>query len=249
MLKSAFAGVLILAGGVASAALPPVVEGNPQSVARPAAGGVGMVEIYNRLQQLQQEVQTLRGELEEHSYMLDNINKRQRDLYMDLDRRIQALEGGGVRAPAPAASSLAPSESAPSANVPATTSNQGSEKSDYDQAFSLLKAGDYDKAAEAFSQFVTTYPQSGYVPNALYWLGEANYVTRKFEPAKSAFDQVIQQYPAHSKAKDAMLKVGYIHFENKDWNAAKQMLDNVVTHYPGSSAARLAQQRLDAIKQ
>lgn len=242
--------LLMMAGGAANAALPPVVEGNPQPAARAASGGVGMVEIYNRLQQLQLEVQTLRGELEEQSYTLDNINKRQRDLYMDLDRRIQQLESGGR--PSGSAMPAVGSDSVQSVVTPPASpvgSSGMDDKAEYDQAFALLKDGKYDQAADAFKRFVASHSGSVYVPNALYWQGEAYYVTRQFDPAKSVFDQVLQQYPAHSKAKDAMLKIGYIHFENKNWAAAREMLDNVVSRFPGTSASRLAQQKLDAIKQ
>lgn len=244
--KVLWAALILMVGGAAQAALPPVVEGNPPTAPAGAASNVGLVEIYNRLQQLQNEVQTLRGQVEEQTYLIDNMTKRQRDLYMDLDRRIQQLESGQA-SQGPASSDLGgPSEpSGSSAGSPAPAS--GNDQAAYDQAFDLLKSGKYEQAATAFQQFVAQYPNSGYLPNALYWQGEAYYVTRKFDPAMSAFQQVLRDHATHSKAKDALLKVGYIQFENKDWAASRQTLRDVVSKYPGTSAARLAQQRLNTI--
>lgn len=208
-----------------------------------------MVEIYNRLEHLQREVQTLRGELEEQAYTLDNLNKRQRELYLDLDRRIQQLEGTGARSVAPVPSGSATPPVPDAASSPAIHDTSASDKDEYEKAFGLLKDGRYEQAINAFHAFVITHPNSAYVPNALYWQGEASYVTRDFVKAMEVFQQVLAQYPAHSKAKDAMLKIGYIHYENKQWAAAREALDNVVARYPNTSASRLAKQRLDQMNQ
>ena len=56
-------------------------------------------DVILQLQQLQQEVQQLRGELELQKYTLDAQNKRQRELYLDVDRRLHRVEAGGQSAP------------------------------------------------------------------------------------------------------------------------------------------------------
>ncbi|WP_457673064.1 YbgF trimerization domain-containing protein, partial [Thiolapillus sp.] len=64
----------------------------------------GLVELMVKLEALQAEVQKLRGENEVLAHKLDEMKKRQRDLYLDLDRRLVQLERGGVAAaPAPRA--------------------------------------------------------------------------------------------------------------------------------------------------
>ena len=88
-----------------------------------------------------------------------------------------------------------------------------------------------------------------YLPNALYWLGEASYVNRDFSRALAEFNKVIVDYATHSKAKDAMLKIGFIQYENKQWKEARQTLQNVVSAFPGTTVSGLAQKRLDRMRQ
>ncbi len=60
----------------------------------------GLLEILQQLQQLQQDISQLRGDIETHNYNLDQLTRRQRDLYADMDRRLQQLEVGGTVLPA-----------------------------------------------------------------------------------------------------------------------------------------------------
>ena len=105
------------------------------------------------------------------------------------------------------------------------------------------------EAIADFSQFVTTFPTSVYIPNALYWLGEASYVSRNFKRALDEFTKVVSQYPAHSKAKDAMLKIGFIQYENKQWQQARETLGKVIASYPDTTVSSLAQKRLERMRQ
>ncbi|MBQ0724622.1 MAG: tol-pal system protein YbgF [Cycloclasticus sp.] len=244
---------IVLLSGAASAALPPVVDGTGQvtssAVAAPAAPASSMMGLYNRLEQLQNEVQQLRGQVEEQTYLIDNLKKRQRDLYLDTDRRLQELETGR-----PISSSSAPPSPLSATNNQVVQSKRpaspagGQDKQAYEAAFSSLKSGQYQQAINHFTQFASDYPTSSYLPNALYWLGEASYVNRDFKRAEHEFNQVLVQFPSHSKAKDAMLKIGFIQHENKQVKQAQQTLTNVVKSYPGTTVARLAEQRLEKMR-
>ena len=59
----------------------------------------GLLEILQQVQQLQQDISQLRGEIETHNYNLVQLTRRQRDLYADMDSRLQQLEGGGAVLP------------------------------------------------------------------------------------------------------------------------------------------------------
>ena len=54
----------------------------------------GLVDMLNRLEQMQQDLQQLRGQQEELSHRLDGFERRQREQYMHIDRRLQQLETG-----------------------------------------------------------------------------------------------------------------------------------------------------------
>jgi tol-pal system protein YbgF len=57
------------------------------------------VELLNRINQMQGELANLRNLLEQQTFELESLKKRQRDQYLDLDSRLQRIEGSGPSAP------------------------------------------------------------------------------------------------------------------------------------------------------
>jgi len=241
---------LALLSGAASAALPPVVDGNSQPVA--AATSSSLLGMYKRLEQLQNDVQQMRGQLEEQTYLIESLKKRQRDLYLDTDRRIQQLEMPVLKQPLPLTEPNGSAAStSPASNVSTKPQSQplGIDKAAYDKAFAGLRAGNYQQAIDDFSAFVSSYPTSIYLANAYYWLAEASYVNRDFTRALDEFNKVLTQFPQHAKAKDALLKIGFIQYEKKQWQQARKSLQQVTANYPGTTVASLATKRLERMQQ
>jgi tol-pal system protein YbgF len=222
---------------------------------------------------LQNEVQNLSGQLEEQAHSMEQLKKRQRDLYLDIDRRLQGMEKAQASMPStPAAGgsvfgSAMPGGTMPNAPLPSAGSTQAAgaattgatlsgdtqtdpqeERVAYERAFNLLKDGRYDLAVAAFKAFMQTYPAGQFADNAQYWLGEANYVQRHFRVALSEFDKVVKNYPKSPKRADALLKLGYSYQELGDLDKARLSLNEVVMSYPNSTAASLAQKRLQDLK-
>ena len=196
-----------------------------------------LLEIMRRLDSLQTEVQKLRGEADVQAHELRGIKDRQRDLYLDIDRRLKQMEGTGVSAPQSSPGSAA-------TEAPPEAQNSG-ERQAYEQAFNVLKDGRYEQAIQEFTQFLSRYPNGQYAANAQYWLSEAHYVSRHFQIAINEFRKLIDKYPSSPKLADAILKLGFAYYELSDWTQARNMLTAVVTRFPSSSAARLANNRLD----
>lgn len=227
-----------------------------------------LVNMLEQVTALQREVQQLRGDVEVQTHTLESLQKRQRDLYLDIDRRLHRLEAGGVETNAPlpatsgaatgapaapaAAAATAPAAAAATSGRPSGAETAGLNPADqrkaYDNALELLKEGRYNDAAGAFQSFLKTYPGSSYADNAQYWLGEVYYVTRQFDPAMAEFGKVLSEHGASTKVADAKLKMGYIQYEKQNWSRARELLEQVVKGYPGSTSARLAQERLDRMK-
>lgn len=223
----------------------------------------GLMEMLERLEQLQTEVAQLRGELEVQTHSLDGLQRRQRDLYLDIDRRLHRLEVAGVQPPAPGAGAAPVTPPAPGASpgtspglpplnkvpTPAAEGDRvldaAKERDAYEHALDILKEGRYEQAAKAFRVFLASHPGSRYAANAQYWLGEAYYVTRKFDTALQEFGKVVEQFPNSGKQADARLKMGFIQYELKDWSSARQTLELVVGRYADTTAARLAKDRLE----
>ncbi|MES0873463.1 tol-pal system protein YbgF [Sinimarinibacterium thermocellulolyticum] len=223
---------------------------------------------------LRDDLRSLRGEVERMRYDFDQMQKRGRDQYIDLDRRLQRLEGGappsigtgGNFAPLPstgarveasgtlttppvAAGASAPTVAGPDAVAAPVTISAGSgaspeEEGAYLAAFDALKNGKYDEAIRGFRSLLERWPQGRYADNALYWSGEAYYVKRDYRAALGAFQALLQRFPNSPKGPDAMLKVGLSQIELNQPAEGRATLQRLIDTYPQSSAARLAQQRL-----
>lgn len=229
-----------------------------------------------QVQELQDEVRNLRGQLEEQSRELENLKRRQRDQYLDLDQRLSdvrnsqpVITGGPPVRPATSAqgsTAIPPAEDVPEVRAPLTTgssvtaigqpvaqsqtpaSTAADEKAAYDRAFQSLKDLRYADAAEKFQSFLDRYPNSDYSDNAQYWLGESYYVTRNYDIALTAFQQLMDRFPDSPKVPDALLKMGYTHYELKQWDSARAALTQVQESYPDTTLARLAESRLRGMR-
>lgn len=233
-----------------------------------------MLELMQNVEELASEISQLRGEMEQQGHDITELKKRQRELYLDIDRRLRELNNG---ASLPAQGSAPVIESQPQQAAikpviePETLSGGGAliaetntqaaisqpsintvtsskEQAAYQAAFDTLKEGRYKKAKTEFKRFLQMYPNSSYAGNAQYWLGEANYVTRNFDQGIVEFNLVLSRYPTSNKIADAMLKLGYTYYEKKQFEEAKKILRELNTGYPKTTAARLAIKRLDRIR-
>ena len=209
--------------------------------------GQGLVDLYLRLETLQQEVQQLRGEVEVQTNSIEGLKQRQRDLYLDIDRRLRQLESGAVAQPQARTTVTPTAPAAPKGAKPAVRAsapaNPVAEETAYRAAFKLLKEGRYAPATSRFRAFLVKHPGSAYADNAQYWLGEVSYVTRAYEQAIAEFDKVLNNYPDSTKHADALLKQGYCYYELKNFAKANELLAAVIARYPHSTAARLADKR------
>jgi tol-pal system protein YbgF len=276
--------------------LPPILESQPISQSPPLVNrGLSLearvtrleslldnqtlLDMMVRLEELQKDVQELRGSVEVQTHDLEGIKQRQRDLYLDIDRRLRQLEvaagkgstdasagaapaprgntppaaAGGASAPISAMTTAPPpgGQSGDNAAQPDETEQNVdslAEQSAYQSAFNNLKEGRYEEAINEFGKFLSRYPHGQFSSNAQYWLGEANYVTRKFPAAVEEFNKVLVSYPESNKVPDAMLKLGFSYYELSDWEKANSILDKLVENYPASTAAQLAQNRLHRMK-
>jgi tol-pal system protein YbgF len=112
----------------------------------------------------------------------------------------------------------------------------------------MLKAGQYEQSIKGFTRYLQQYPNGQYADNAQFWVGEAYYVTRKFEPAITQYQKLISNYPDSQKQAHALLKIAYSFDELGRSDQAVQMLTQLKQTYPDSSAARLADERLQRIR-
>ena len=99
----------------------------------------------------------------------------------------------------------------------------------------LLKQRDFKGAVLAFKQHVIDYPNSPYIANAYYWLGEIYLLQGQDELARQAFTLVVERHPSHSKALDANFKLGKIYHQLGEIERARLLLESAAKGAGGAA--------------
>jgi len=215
-----------------------------------------VTELTLQMDEVMRENRQLRGEIENLGYEIEQLKRKQRDIYLDIDQRLGGGQGAGtppVAEPTPtrgAGQPPAPVAIEKRSPAPVVASgNRSKIQAEYQAAYDLLSPQQrrYDDAAKAFARFLKKYPRDPLTPNAQYWLGEANYVSQHNAEAQQAFELVVERYPDSTKAPGALFKIGRLQQAAGKNDAARASFKKVLTDYPDSPAAGLARQRLEQL--
>ena len=229
-----------------------------------AVNNSALLDMLELLESLKTEVSTLRGEIEVQTHTIEQLKQRQRDLYTDVDNRLQRIEQNGTsNTESTAAATESVDETTPETETDEATAETDSTIAEateeeavkepldpakaeaaYQKAFKLLKDSRYDQALVAFKTFLNDFPVNAFSDNAQYWLGETNYVMQKYEVAINEYQALLNSYPDSTKVSHALLKIGYSYDVLGNAADAKKTLEEVIAQYPGTTAARLATERL-----
>ena len=188
-----------------------------------------IIDLNTLIDAQKQEIARLRGQLEVLTNEIENATKRQKDFYVDLDGRVRKLE----TPPAPPEKPKGPT---------------AEEQKAYENGLNLVKAANYKGAAEAFTAFLKTYPQSTLAPSAQYWIGNSLFALRDYKGAISAQQVVVDSWPDDPKAPDAMLNIASAQTDLKEVRGARATLEALLKKYPQSEAATTAKQRLTKMR-
>ncbi|HEY2630216.1 MAG TPA: tol-pal system protein YbgF [Usitatibacter sp.] len=214
---------------------------------------IGVVELVRQLDDMNAEIARLRGQIEVLTNDNQQLQKRQRDFYLDIDSRLKRLEG----VPAGTSTSTAPpvdTSAGAGGNVPATAQrapgkdDQAREVKAYDAASNLFRRNDFPSAIDAFRGFLKDFPESALAANAGYWIGISYANMHDYKNALATQEALIAKYPQSPKAPDALLAVAAIQTEQGDSGSARNTLEDIVARYPASEAAGKARTRLASLK-
>ncbi len=189
-----------------------------------------LLDLNNQLEQLRAELARQRGTNEQLAREVAEVQRRQKDIAQGIDERIRKIEP--QRVTLDGKDFLADAE----------------EKRQYDEAFAIVRAGDFPGAASALGNFLRRWPESGYADSARFWLGNAQYGKRELKEASATFRTFIAAAPLHPRVPEAMLALSNCQAESKDAKGARATLAELIKKYPQSEAAQAGRERLAAIK-
>lgn len=99
---------------------------------------------------------------------------------------------------------------------------------------------EYFKKISTINTLISKYPQSAYIPNAIYEKGRAYVLTNNNAEAIKAFSQLKQMFPETELARKSATEIGLIYFRNEQYDKAINAYKEVVDKYPMSEEAKLA---------
>ncbi len=217
----------------------------------------GMADTWSQMQALRQELNTIKGQLDDLNsaggarMLVERVNRhdaalRQVETNLALDLNLDAPMTS-VGAPmegaygAPTSTGFAPvvqPPMPPQQSVAALPQDLAQDM--FNAGISAFNSRQYAEAIQSFNSYIETYPSNPQVGNAWFYVGEGNFQLNKFSDAALAYDKVITAYPKSSRAAAAYLKQGICFSKLGQKAAATARLQELIKKFPNSAEATRA---------
>lgn len=191
-------------------------------------------DLVYQVQDLLEEVRQLRGQVEAQQREIENLQRRQRDQYLDLDQRLQALGRGTATPGQEIVDASPPNGDGPEQDRPIV--RPVTPPADRPEVRAPI-----DARAE-----VTTLPeprQDG--PRELATPGEDEQAAydqafralreTRYADAAEGFASFLDQYPDSSYAPNAQYWMSETYYVTRDFETALRFFNQLLSRYPGSS--------------
>jgi len=187
-------------------------------------------DLQNQLEASLSETAKLRGQMEQLTRDVAEVQRRQTDGAKAMEERLRKLE-------------------------PVKVSYEGLEfladpleKRAFEQALASFRKGEFDTAQTALVDLLSRYPQTGYANAALFWIGNAKFVGKDFKGALATFQKLMAQDAAYVRAPEVLLALANCQLELKDSAGSRKTLESLIAEHPRSEAADAAKERLARLK-
>jgi len=229
-----------------------------------------MIDIFQRLDHLEKKSRELHGENEVLKHELSKLKKIQKEGFLNVDERVDALgsrinsikSGATVAKVSPkkpeiktepeekpkekvvAVQAVKPITKAEPKKVTKGKVATKYQKETYQAAFAKMKESP-TAGTRAFEEYIKMQPESPLAANAQYWIGEIKYSHNNYKGAIQEFVKVLQKHKYSDKAPDAAIKLGYSFYALKNWVYARRTFEDILKYFPeNENAVDLAKKRL-----
>ncbi|WP_445368028.1 tol-pal system protein YbgF [Methylomonas sp. BW4-1] len=199
--------------------------------AQPAATDNAIFEVLGRLEQLQSEVQQLRGMVEEQSQTIADLQRKQSNMYSDLDDRMQALTAGGQTPPSQTPAPV-PADTAAAGQAPVTAAQPAAAAAPTPAP--VATATPAPVAAPVVDNKPTATLTQG---NEKERYQSAYDTLRNGHNAQAIkmFQDLLKDFPAGEFADNSQYWLAEAYKINREFDAARAAFNKVVSQYPNSS--------------
>lgn len=222
----------VLSGALVAAVML-VVQPAPRALAQDAA------EIVVRMGQIEDQVRTMSGRIEQLQFENRRLNEQLRKFQQDIEFRLQERAGSGAGAPATPAPEAAPGRErrgdASATDAGATTGSVARSGDAFDEAKGQFQQRQYRAAEMGFRQFLQANPRDKRAAEAIYWLGESYFQRQQYSDAAEQFLKISTEYPKSNRGADALVKLSMSLSRLNAKPEACATLSEVLRKYPNAS--------------
>ena len=216
-------------------------------VVEPADTDARMADLATKIADLEGTLTKLNGSLEATTHELDQARRDNTALKAQVKALGDRLTADEKKVEDAVAAAAAPPPPPPEAVAPIDPKAAAGDA--FTKARQQMLNGDYDSAEKAFSDYVTTYPDTPRAPEARYWWGKTLAVRGDYPRAAAAFIGAIRGWPQTAWAPDAVVELARSLVQLKKPTDACQTLTELGHRYPKAPPAvkdRAATVRLQA---
>ena len=117
----------------------------------------------------------------------------------------------------------------------------------FQNGFVLGLQKNYQGKIEQMNKLIKNYPDSRYVPDALYEKARAYVMLDNSKSAIETFNLLWNSYPDSRQARKAGVQIGLLYFNANESQKAAETYKKVIVKYPGSEEAKVAIQDLKSV--
>jgi len=194
-----------------------------------------LLKLLQSVEELKAEVRDLRGQLEQQQHAISQMTDRQRELYLDVDRRMQRVEAGGAAIGATAAAASSGPGTAPPAGTGTGTggtavgvSPTGSSSGSGAAAVGVASVGAATQAATAQASADPVKEQQAY--QTAFNLLKAG----RYDQAAKAFQKFLAEYPSGKFSDNAQYWLGESYYVTRNFDNALREFTMLVDEHPES---------------
>jgi tol-pal system protein YbgF len=206
------------------------------------------------IETLKDDVQLLRGRLEESEFMLqerlntaENADKGTQILFDKLSINLNQIEVRLKYIEQYLNLESAGSRSA-SKELSQTAEKTLSDQDRYVAAKQAFDQGDFEAARSDFESIIKDFPKSEHADNAQFWIGEIYYREKWYEKAILEYQKVIENYPKGNKVPASLLKQGFAFISLGDKANARLILKELSQKHPETNEGKIALQKIKELQ-
>jgi len=191
-----------------------------------------MLEMMQNVDELASEISLLRGELEQQSHDIIEIKKRQRELYLDIDRRLRDLESRAIGQASSSAPVQVPGLNEATDEIPAVEPVDNAVSAASSTTGSGLIA---DSSTPTVSSQETVSSSTNSEEQAAYQSAFDTLKEGRYKKAKAEFKRFLKKYPDSGFAGNSQYWLGEANYVTRNFEQGIIEFELVLSRYPTST--------------